>query len=49
MNHCMNDILVQGAVPLFFLDYVAFGELDPAVVEAVVAASLPGAARTDVR
>ena len=36
VNHCTNDILVQGAVPLFFLDYVAFGKLDPAIVEGVV-------------
>ncbi|MDA1081287.1 MAG: phosphoribosylformylglycinamidine cyclo-ligase [Gemmatimonadetes bacterium] len=36
VNHCVNDILVQGAVPLFFLDYVAFGKLVPETVEAIV-------------
>ena len=42
VNHCTNDILVQGAVPLFFLDYVAFGKLLPDVVEAVVAGVAAG-------
>ena len=42
VNHCVNDILVQGALPLFFLDYVAFGVLDPAIVEAVVSGVAAG-------
>lgn len=36
VNHCVDDILVQGAVPLFFLDYIAFPKLDPVVVATVV-------------
>ena len=36
VNHCVNDIVVQGATPLFFMDYLATGKLDPEVTEKIV-------------
>jgi phosphoribosylformylglycinamidine cyclo-ligase len=36
VNHCVNDIAVQGAAPIFFMDYLATGKLDPEIAEKVV-------------
>jgi phosphoribosylformylglycinamidine cyclo-ligase len=42
VNHCVNDILVQGARPLFFLDYLGTGKLDPEVVEQIISGFAAG-------
>ena len=36
VNHCVNDIAVQGATPMFFMDYLATGKLDPEIAEKIV-------------
>jgi phosphoribosylformylglycinamidine cyclo-ligase len=45
VNHCANDVLATGARPLFFLDYVASGQLDPEAVAGIVAAAAEACGR----
>ena len=47
VNHCVNDILVQGAVPLFFLDYVAMSHDDPSTLEQIVQGISDGCLQSD--
>ena len=45
VSHCVNDILMQGAQPLFFLDYLAMGKLDVSAAEQVIAGLAEGCSR----
>ena len=42
VNHCINDILVGGARPLYFLDYIGTGYLNPHVVEEIISGMTAG-------
>ena len=47
LNHCIDDILTQGAEPLFFLDYIAMGKLDSRVIEQVIGGMSRAAKQAD--
>jgi phosphoribosylformylglycinamidine cyclo-ligase len=47
VNHCVNDILVQGARPLFFLDYIATGKLLPETITSIIAGITRGCREND--
>lgn len=47
VNHCVNDILVQGARPLFFMDYLAMGKMEPGVVGHIIEGLAKGCKEVD--
>ena len=47
IGHCINDILVQGARPLFFLDYIATGKLNPDIIEQIIDGLARGCRESD--
>ena len=47
VGHCINDILVQGARPLFFLDYIATGKLNPEIIEQIIDGLARGCRESD--
>ncbi len=47
VNHCVNDILVYGAKPLFFLDYLALAKVEPDVVAKIISGILDGCVEND--
>jgi len=49
VHHCVNDIAVHGAIPLFFLDYLAFHTLDPALVHSLVDSMAGACAALDIQ
>ena len=48
VNHCANDILVHGGKPIFFLDYIGVGKLNPEVIEEIVAGMARACRTADV-
>lgn len=48
VNHCINDILVQGARPLFFMDYIAVGKMEPEIVAEMIRGCADGCRENSV-
>lgn len=47
INHCVNDILAGGAKPLFFLDYISTGKLEPGIVEEIISGMVRACRQVD--